>query len=57
MMFKLLKQVRTLHLKFPDVNLFLRHAATLAVMREITVDDWAYLARLINYRINHRETQ
>lgn len=52
MMNELLKLIRTLPLTHEMVNAFLYGAAGFAVVGDITVDDWGYLARLMLFRIH-----
>lgn len=52
-MFNLLRLLNILPLEFPVVNLFLHRASDLVLARLLTTDNWAYLAHLLNYRIQH----
>ena len=50
--FELLKLTGTMPLEYPVVNMFLYCAADLVLKSIITIDDWSYLARLINFKMH-----
>ena len=54
MMNVLLKRLRDMTLTMATCEALLLRAAKLAVIREITLDDWVYLAHLIAYRATTR---
>jgi len=51
MMNVLLKHLSRMSLTLETCEAFLLRAAKLAVIREITMDDWIYLAHLVAYRV------
>lgn len=54
MMYKLLKLLQKMPLTIATCEEFLLHTAMLAIVRELTTDDWVYLAHLLSYRITTR---
>lgn len=54
MMNVLLKHLSRMTLTLEACEAFLLRAAKLAVIREITMDDWIYLAHLVAYRATTR---
>lgn len=55
MMYILLKQAKQIPLTFGATEAFLYSCACSAIVSEITVYDWEYLAYLMFYRIHKKE--
>ncbi len=54
-MYILLKQAKLIPLAVDNVRTFLYSCACAAIVDEITIDDWMYIARLMAYRTCKKE--
>jgi len=54
MMNVLLKRLQKMPLTLPACEAFMLRAARLTIIRELSMDDWVYLAHLVSYRTTTR---